>query len=115
MEERLPAELWVTAHLRQCAAKGLPAYVTHRGAAAAGTVMVKIVMRGQGKDSGCKLLNQSRDMDGKIGWMDIFEGAAVDEPRADQYIQRAIQRDPDVWVIEVEDISGQNPFEGKIF
>ena len=85
--------------------------MVHRGAAASGTVMVRIVMRGKG----CKLLNQSRDSSGNMGWMDVFEGAAVDETRADQYIQRAIARDPDVWVIEVEDESGQNPFEGKIF
>lgn len=111
MEERLPTELWVAAHLRQCAAKGLPIYVVRKGAPAAGTVMVKIVIKGQG----CKLLNQSRDGDGKLGWMDIYEGEIVDETRADQYIQKAVQRDPDVWVVEVEDMSGKNPFEGKVF
>lgn len=111
MNERMPTELWVTAHLRRCTAAGTPVYVIHRGAAAAGTVMVKIVMKGRG----CKLLNQSRDIEGNLGWMDIYEGEIVDETRADQYIQRATERDPDVWVIEVEDINGKNPFEGKIF
>lgn len=111
MDDRIPTELWVTAHVRQCTAKGMGIYVTHRGAAAAGTVMVKIVMRAQG----CKLLNQSRDINGNIGWMDIFDGLLVDEKRADEYIQRTLSRDPDVWVIEVEDANGQNPFEGKIF
>ena len=111
MEDRLPTELWVAAHLRQCAAKGLPVYVVHKGAPAGGTVMVRIVLRGKGS----KVLNQTRDMDGNMGWMDVYEGEIVDETRADQYIQRAIARDPDVWVIEVEDMSGQNPFEGKVF
>jgi hypothetical protein len=111
MEERLPTELWVTAHIRQCVAKGVPVYVVHKGAPASGTVMVRIVMRGKGS----KLLNQARDMEGKTGWMDIFEGEAVDESRIDSYIERAIARDPDVWVIEVEDAGGKNPFEGKIF
>ena len=73
--------------------------------------MVRIVIRGKGS----KILNQSRDNDGNIGWMDPFESEIVDETRADQYIQRAIARDPDVWVIEVEDVTGKNPFEGKIF
>jgi hypothetical protein len=111
MTDRIPTELWVAAHVRQCTAKGVPVYISHKGAAASGTVMIKIVM----KDKGCKLLNQSRDPDGNTGWMDVFDGAAVDEKRADEYIQRTLSRDPDVWVVEVEDASGQNPFEGKIF
>ena len=115
MNDRLPTELWVSMHLRLCATKAIPVYVAHKGAYATGTVMVKIVMRGQRKDSCCKLLNQSRDVDGNMGWMDIYDGEIVDEPRADAYIQKAIQRDPDVWVIEVEDESGKNPFEGKVF
>jgi len=64
---------------------------------------------------GVKLLNQSRDMDGNTGWMDVFDGAAVDEKKVDEYIGRAVSRDPDVWVVEVEDALGANPFEGKIF
>jgi hypothetical protein len=115
MDDRLPTDLWVAAHLRQCTAKALPAYVIHKGAPASGTVMVKIVIRGPGKESRCKLLNQARDSDGNMGWMDLNNGNIVDETHADQYIQRAISRDPDVWVIEVEDASGKNPFEGKIF
>lgn len=111
MDDRIPTDVWVTAHIRQCATKGVPVYVTHKGALAAGTVIVKIVMRGKG----CRLLNQSRDPDGNPGWMDVYEDGVVDESRADQYIQRAVGRDPDVWVVEVEDMTGQNPFEGKIF
>jgi hypothetical protein len=110
-DDRIPTELWVTAHLRQCTAKGIPAYVVHKGAPAAGTVMVKIVR----KDKTCKLFNQSRDMDGVMGWMDVFDGVAVDEKKADEYIQRSLKRDPDVWVVEIEDAEGKNPFGGKVF
>ncbi len=108
-DDRIPTEVWVTAHVRQCSAKGIPVYIAHKGALAAGTVMVKIVL----PQKKCRLFNQARDMDGNMGWMDIYEGEAVDESRADQYIQRAIARDPDVWVVEIEDASGKNPFEGK--
>jgi len=111
LTDRLPTELWVSAHLRQCTAKGIPVYVVHKGAPASGTVTVRIVMRGKGS----KLLNQSRDMDGKMGWINPFDSEILDDPRADQYIQRSIARDPDVWVIEVEDADGKNPFEGKVF
>lgn len=111
MNARIPTELWVAAHLRQCTAKNIPFYVMHKGAPASGTVMVKIVVRGQG----CRLLNQTRDLDGDLGWMDVFDGAIVDEKKADAYIQRTVARDPDVWVVEVEEPNGTNPFEGKIF
>jgi hypothetical protein len=111
MDDRLPTDLWVMAQARQCSARGIPFYITRKGAVASGTVMVKIVVRGQG----ARLFNQSRDMDGNTGWMDVFDGETVDEKRADEYISRAITRDPDVWAVEVEDDSGKNPFDGKIF
>jgi len=110
-DDRLPTGLWVDAHLRRCMTAAIPVYVVNKGAYASGTVMVKIVMRG----AGCLLLNQARDMDGTMGWMQVFDDAPVDERRADDYIKRAITRDPDLWVIEVEDAEGKNPFEGKIF
>lgn len=111
MDDNLPTELWVMAHVRQCHSKGIPVYVTKRGAYSSGTVMLKIIAPGQGM----QLLNQSRDENGNLAWMDIFEGASTDETKVDQYIQRAVQRDPDIWVIEVEDKQGRNPFEGKTF
>ncbi|MBI1216484.1 MAG: DUF1491 family protein [Alphaproteobacteria bacterium] len=117
MDDRIPTDLWVSAHQRDCTVKNIPFYVIHKGAPAAGTVLVKIVVPGDNpaESRGCILLNQMRDIDGNLGWMDVFDGETVDEPRADQYIQRSIGRDPDVWVIEVEDKDGKNPFEGKIF
>lgn len=110
MDDRLPTDLWVSATLRQCSARGIPVYVAHKGSAG-GTVIVRIDIRGKG----AKVLTQGRDLDGKMGWMDVFDGEIVDEARASQYTQRSVSRDPDVWVIEVEDANGQNPFEGKVF
>jgi hypothetical protein len=107
----LPTELWVTAHLRICDVKNIPVYVRHRGDSVSGIVMVKIIINPQT----CKLYSQNRDIDGNMGWLDIFAGEILDETRADLYIERTIQRDPDMWVIEVEDKNGINPFEGKIF
>ncbi len=110
MGERLSTELRVTAHLRHCMALGIPVYVVRRGSVA-GTVLLRIVMQGQG----CRLFNQICDMEGNLGWMGLYEGAVVEETSADLYIQKATKTDPDIWVIEIEDAGGQNPFEGKIF
>ena len=49
-------------------------------------------------------------MEDRLEWMNPFEGQeSVEEKEADAYIQRAIQRDPDLWAIEVECETMNNP------
>lgn len=98
MEERIPTALWVAASVRRCAVKGLGVYVIRKGAEDSGTVIIKSVPTGKAP----KLYNQTRNIDGKTVWLDVFEEETVDEGRIDQYIHRSIGRDPDVWVIELE-------------
>ncbi len=109
-EPRLPTSLWVDAHLRRLANEGIPYYIINTGAYAAGTVMLKLYAPGEG----CQLLIQQRDLNGVLGWANAMKEEIVEEPKADDYIKRAVSRDPDVWVIEIEDKQRRNPFEGKI-
>lgn len=108
--DRLSTDVWVSAHLRQCSLKGIPAYVVHKGAAQSGTILLKI---NQG-DAGCQVLTQVRDADGILCWMPAHDAPLISEKEADTHIQGEIKMDPDVWVIEIEDLSGHNPFEGKV-
>jgi hypothetical protein len=38
----------------------------------------------------------------------------VPEAEADAYIARQVARDPDVWVLEIEDRKGQYKLDGKV-
>jgi len=110
-DDRIPTSLWVDGHLRRFNNEGQAYYIVNKGAYASGTVMLKILAPGKG----CRVLQQQRDIDGKLGWMALFKGEIVEEPKADDYIRRAVDRDPDVWAIEIEDKEFKNPFEGKVF
>lgn len=111
-EARLPTGLWVDAHLRRLTQEAVPYYVVNKGAYVSGTVLLKINTL---EPDGCTVLSQQRDLYGKMGWMPVFSGGPVAESEADNYIRRALGRDPDLWVIEIEDREGKNPFEGEIF
>ena len=93
----LPTHLLVAAALRRCVSAGKPAYVVRKGAEERGTVIVQVLRRGQGP----LLFTQSAE-----GWMNPLD----EKGDAEAYIARAVKRDPDVWVVEVEDDGGNNPF-----
>jgi hypothetical protein len=110
-DERLSSDVWIMAQVRRCNDSGITAMVLRKGEAKGGTLLVKINQFAEG----CRVLSQARDIDGKLGWLAAFKGACVAEPEADEYIARAAARDPDLWVVEVEDRDGRNPFAGKVF
>ena len=108
---RLPTDLWVMSHVRRCNGEAIPATVARKGEAKGGTLLLKLNLLEQG----CRVLSQARDLDGALGWLAAFKGEAVPEAEADQHIARALARDPDLWVVEIEHRDGRHPFEGKEF
>ena len=108
-DDRLRTDVWVMAHIRQCSVDGIPAVVARKGDDRGGTLLLKI----NRLEHGCLVLSQMRDLDGNLGWLAAFDGAPVAEPEADDYIARAVARDPDLWVVEIEERTGWHPFEGK--
>lgn len=106
-EARLPTGLWVEIHLRNLEAAGKYYYFVQKGNHASGLVMLKL----NGLKGKVILLQQERNFEsGALEWIHPFEHPEIDEFQADQAIQRAIARDPDLWVIEIEDPEMQNPF-----
>ncbi len=109
-EARLPVHLWVDAQLRPLNDRGVFYYIQQRGEKNSGVILLKL----NGLQGQCRLIIQQRDLDGNLGWMNAVNKDIVEEGDADAYIQRSILRDPDLWVIEVEDREMNNPFEGKM-
>jgi len=109
-EGRIATELWVMAHIRRCTAQGIVATVVKRGDDWGGAVVIKLNLLGPG----CRVLTQSRDVDGNIAWLQAKDGAILSDAEADEYIARQTARDPDLWVLEIEDRDGRIPFDGKL-
>ncbi len=105
-DDRLPTYLLIDATLRELYARGAGVYVVNRGDKTGGMLLVKA----SDTKGLCKLQTQQRDMDGVLRWVDVLDEETPDEKKADEYIRRAIGRDPDLWVIEIEDPAMKNPF-----
>jgi len=102
MNARLTADIWVSAYLTRLRLENIPAYVMQKGDPTAGTVMVKVAtLNGQ-----AQVWQRSFDlMTGERRWLVMSEG---DERAVDETITRQKSRDPDLWVIEVEDARGRS-------
>ncbi|WP_432448794.1 DUF1491 family protein [Aliiroseovarius marinus] len=99
---RLTADVWVSAYLTRLRLSDIPAFVTQKGDATAGAVLVKI----NTLDGQAAVYQRSFDlMTGDRCWMVLVEGAEVD---VDAAITKQKSFDPDLWVIEVEDKQGRH-------
>jgi hypothetical protein len=107
--DRLPTEFWVAAQLRRFSAAGTGAYLMRRGDTERGAVLVRLA-----GPEGVRVLTQVRDLEGRLAWMAAKEGASMSSADADSYVERAVSRDSDLWVIEIETRSGETPFEGRV-
>lgn len=102
MTARLASGLWVAAYMQRLQMEGVPCYVTARGDATAGAVMVKCATL-----DGRAALHE-RVMDLATGGRRWEEAGAGPEAEIDARIARARTRDPDLWVIEVESREGRH-------
>ena len=109
-DSRLKAKIWVQAAIRACQSMGATATLVRRGDEDAGAVLIKQNLMG----AGFVVLTQMRAADGQPAWMKGTGPEPVEEAAADAYIARQIDRDYDLWVIEIEDRAGRLPFPAQI-
>jgi hypothetical protein len=101
MSARLAAGVWVSAYLTRLRLADIPAYVTAKGDAEAGAVVVKVALL----DGTARAFERRSDlMTGARAWILLAEGL---EAEVDALLTRARARDPDLWLIELEDRQGR--------
>jgi hypothetical protein len=105
---RLTSEFWVHAYLTRLRLANIPAFVTAKGDATAGAVIIK-----QNPLNGQAVAYQrSYALDGQRVWVVLDEGAD-DVIEATLARQRAMDRD--IWIIEVEDRDGRHLLDAPGF
>ena len=108
INDRLPTALMVDAVLRPLNGKGIFYYIAQKGNHDSGTILLKI----NGLGNGFKFVTQERDfLEDKLAWIDVMDKNDLAEDEIDASVDRAKQRDPDLWVIEIEDPQLNNPFD----
>jgi len=99
----IDTSIWVYALIRRAQQGGAFATVGRRGDSRGGAVLVKLVNRRAGE---ARLLAEATRGDGERFWMQPI--LSNDEPDLDAYIEKAIRRDPDLWVVEIDDPEGRH-------
>lgn len=109
-EASLKAEIWVKAQIRICDRALLPAVISRRGDADAGSVLLKLIRSG----ACCEVYTQVRDQAGQRAWMRATGPEPVPENQADAFIAKQVGFDPDAWVLEIEDPRETYELDGAI-
>lgn len=100
---RLISDFWVAAVLRDVRAQSGFAYLARQGAAAAGAIFIKVYR----KTGGAELYGPAPQIFYDGGpHADERRFIAVlpyaDEARLDEKLQRELDFDPDIWIVEIE-------------
>ncbi|WP_306262235.1 DUF1491 family protein [Pararhizobium sp. IMCC21322] len=114
MVRRLSSDLWVASYLRQCRLNGSFGYLAKRGATDAGAIFVKIVepdgsVNLYGPAPQSEFLNSPNEDDFSGEDSRIFELVLVStEEQIEARLSSEKNFDPDIWVVEVENATGNH-------
>ena len=103
MTPRVKAEFWVKAHLRRVEIAGAQAFIARRGDADAGSVLI-VVNRLDGSSQ--LLVSATRQADERV-WLSVTGADPAPDAAVRSEIERRVARDPDLWVLEIEDKAGR--------
>lgn len=100
-EPRLTSEFWVHAYLARLRLNDIPVFLTAKGDATAGAVIVKL----NTLDGQAQAFHRSYDMDFNRVWVELIAGA---DRAVEDELTRQRMSDPDLWIVEVEDRAGRH-------
>ncbi|MEM8648329.1 MAG: DUF1491 family protein [Pseudomonadota bacterium] len=103
---RLQASLWISAYIRRVNQSGAFASIVRRGDEASGTIFIKINTLGQEVSLLGPAMPSLDDVMPQRRWELRQQGD--NEADIDLYLAREAERDPDMWVVEIEDRSGKH-------
>lgn len=105
---RLKAEIWAKAYLRSCAAEGVSAVVVRHGDDDAGAIFIKV----NRLDGTARLFGPApAGFDSgqfERQWTAHLDGPQVTEAEIDAYLDRQLEFDRDLWILELEDREGRH-------
>ena len=107
---KIKSSLWVQAQVKLCDLNFIPIVVRQKGDPDSGAIILRLD-RGE---MGCCILSQVRDFDGNPCWTYCCGDGIISYDEAEICIKRQIKRDPDLWVIEVEDSKEHFRLDGDI-
>lgn len=99
----LSTDVWVAALIRRAELGGAFATVTFKGDPRAGAVLVKVF---NPRTREVRLYAEATRGDGERIWMQ--PRPLEQEAELDAYAQRARRIDPDLWLVEIEDVEGRH-------
>ena len=98
---KLSTDIWVYALLRRVQLAGASATIVRKGDATGGAVLVRTW---DPRIREARLYALAQTGDGSSVWMEPLAGAP--ESDLDAYAERAISRDPDIWIVEIDAADG---------
>lgn len=107
---RLRAGIFASSVVRRAMGAGAYAAVARRGHDEGGAVFVKVNLL----DGRAFVLSPAPSLGGERSWLRGTGADPVPDAQAEAYLVRQIARDPDCWVIEVEDKQGRWFFEEEV-
>ncbi|HHI82331.1 MAG TPA: DUF1491 family protein [Rhizobiales bacterium] len=103
----LNSGIWARGYVRRCNLAGLSCVIASKGASEAGAIYICITMTGQKGRVLCPAPGPAYDENGERNWSCPLGPEPVPLTEIEDYLARQKRFDPDIWIIDVDDKTGE--------